>query len=154
MTKLILENVVDLGMAENGSLPRDQVRRVEVEALVDTGAVALILPQDIVDALGLTTRERRVAKLADGSTCEVTRATGVRVEILGRDMTTDALVVPAGNTPLIGQIQLEYLDLIVDPRNQELRTNPRSPDVWMFDMLGVPAVSGPSAPAELEAGAR
>lgn len=141
MTKLILENVVDRGNAENGTLAPDRVRRVEVEALVDTGAVTLILPQDVVDALGLSIKERRVATLADGSTCEVSRATGVRVEILGRDMTTDALVVPAGSTPLVGQVQLEYLDLIVDPRNQELRTNPRSPDVWMFDMLGLSAAS-------------
>lgn len=66
---------------------------------------------------------------------------GVRVEILGRDMTADALVVPAGNTPLIDQVQLEYLDLIVDARNRELRTNPRSPDVWMFDMLALKAAS-------------
>jgi clan AA aspartic protease len=154
MTKLILENVVDVGNAEAGTLPTEDIRRAEVDALVDTGSVMLVLPRNIVDALGLPIRERRVASLADGSTTEVGRVTGVRVEILGRDMTTDALVVPTGATVLIGQVQLEVLDLVVDPRNQELRTNPRSPDVWMFDMLGVPAVSGPSASAELEAGAR
>ncbi|MDF3070297.1 MAG: hypothetical protein K0R38_5898 [Polyangiaceae bacterium] len=137
MTKLILENVVDRGMADNGLIARERVRHVEVEGLVDTGSVMLVLPQDIADALGLQTAERRVATLADGSTCEVGRVTGVRVEILGRDMTTDALVVPTGATPLIGQVQLEVLDLIVDPKNREVRTNPRSPDVWMFDMLSV-----------------
>jgi clan AA aspartic protease len=137
MTKVILENVVDRGNAENGALPPTQVRRVEAEALVDTGAITLVLPRDIVDALGLPIRERKLATLADGSTCEVGRVTGVRVEILGRDMTTDALVVPSGTTPLIGQLQLEFLDLVVDARSQEVRTNPRSPDVWMFDMLSV-----------------
>lgn len=137
MTKLLLENVVDRGNADNGLIPREQVRRVEVEGLVDTGAVMLVLPQDIADSLGLKMAERRVATLADGSTCEVGRVTGVRVEILGRDMTTDALVVPVGATPLIGQVQLEVLDLIVDAKNREVRTNPRSPDVWMFDMLAL-----------------
>ncbi len=137
MTKLILENVVDRGMAAKGLIPPEHVRRVEVEGLVDTGAVMLVLPQDIADSLGLQVTERRVASLADGSTCEVGRVTGVRVEILGRDMTTDALVVPVGATPLIGQVQLEVLDLIVDAKNREVRTNPRSPDVWMFDMLSV-----------------
>lgn len=135
MTKLLLENVVDRGNADRGLITREEVRRVEVEGLVDTGSVMLVLPQDLADALGLPMVERRVATLADGSTCEVGRVTGVRVEILGRDMTTDALVVPAGATPLIGQVQLEVLDLVVDPRNREVRTNPRSPDVWMFDML-------------------
>jgi clan AA aspartic protease len=135
MTKLILENVVDRGNADSGLLSREQVRRVEVEGLVDTGAVMLVLPQNVADALGLPMAERRTATLANGSTCEVGRVTGVRVEILGRDMTTDALVVPTGATPLIGHVQLEVLDLVVDSRNREVRTNPRSPDVWMFDML-------------------
>lgn len=137
MTKLMPENVVARKNAPSGLIPRDQVRRLEVEGLVDTGAVMLVLPQDIADSLGLEVDERRVASLADGSTCEVGRVTGVRVEILGRDVTTDALVVPVGATPLIGQVQLEVLDLIVDAKNREVRTNPRSPDVWMFDMLAL-----------------
>ncbi len=44
------------------------------------------------------------------------RVTGVRLEILGRDMTCDALVLPEGTQALIGQIPLEALDLIVDPK--------------------------------------
>jgi len=137
MTKLTLENIVDRDNAENGLIQRSQVRRVEVEALVDTGAITLVLPADLVAALGVPLRDRRTARLADGSTCEVGRVTGLRIEILGRDMTGDALVVPAGATPLIGQVQLEMLDLIVDPKSQEVRPHPRSPDVPMFDMLGV-----------------
>lgn len=152
MTKLILENVVDRGNAENGVIAREQVRRVETEGLVDTGSVMLVLPADIVAALGLPIRERKVATLADGSTCEVGRVTGVRVEILGRDMTTDALVVPEGATPLIGQVQLEVLDLVVDAKAQEVRTNPRSPDVWMFDMLALREGGRASVAPRFEAG--
>jgi clan AA aspartic protease len=137
MTKLKLENVVDRGNAENGSIPWDQVRSVEVEALVDTGATRLVLPADLVEALGVPLRDRKTARMADGSLSEVARVTGLRIEILGRDMTGDALVVPAGATPLIGQVQLEMLDLVVDPRSQELRPNPRSPDGPMYDMLSV-----------------
>lgn len=44
-------------------------------------------------------------------------------------------MVPTGATPFIEQVQLEVLDSVVDPKNREVRTNPRSPDVWMFDML-------------------
>ena len=137
MTKLTLENVVDRGNAATGLIRPDQVRRVEVEALVDTGATTLVLPADIAEKLGVTFRDRKTAVMADGSLSEVARVTGLYIEILGRDMTGDALVVPAGATPLIGQVQLEMLDLIVDPRSQEIRTNPRSPDVHMYDMLGL-----------------
>jgi hypothetical protein len=36
-------------------------------------------------------------------------------------MVTFAFVMPAGTTPLIGQIPLEALDLVVEPRDQSLR---------------------------------
>jgi hypothetical protein len=52
-------------------------------------------------------------------------------------MTCDALVEAAGTTPLIGQIPLEALDLIVDPKNREVRVNPASPDMPLLDLLAV-----------------
>ncbi len=137
MTKVILENAADRSNAENGLIRPDQVRRVELEALVDTGATMMVLPADVVAALGLTVRTYRPARLADGSLCDVGRVTGMWIEILGRDMTGDALVVPPGNQALIGQVQLEVLDLIVDARSQEARVNPAHPDVPILDMLGV-----------------
>jgi len=121
MTKLTLENAVDHENALNGVIAVDQIRRVEVDALVDTGATMLALPADIAAKLGVTTRDRRRAKLADGTSIEVGRVTGLRIEILGRDMTGDAWVLPVGATPLIGQVQLELLDLIVDAKSQEVR---------------------------------
>jgi hypothetical protein len=46
-----------------------------------------------------------------------------------------ALVVPAGSTALIGQIPLEALDLVVDPKSRDVRVNPASPDVPCLDLL-------------------
>jgi clan AA aspartic protease len=137
MTKLTLENFTDRENAANGLIRPEEVRRVEVEALVDTGATTLVLPADIAAILGVPIRDRKTARMADGSLSEVARVTGLYIEILGRDMTGDALIVPAGVAPLIGQVQLEMLDLVVDPRSQEARPNPRSPDAPMYDMLGL-----------------
>jgi clan AA aspartic protease len=147
MTKLIIENVGDRLNAESGLILPSQVRRIEVEALVDTGATTLVLPADLVAQLGLPLRDRRTARLADGTLSEVARVTGMHIEILGRDMTGDALVVPAGATPLIGQVQLEMLDLVVDPRSQELRPNPRSPDAPMYDLLAMRLATSADASA-------
>jgi clan AA aspartic protease len=137
MTKVILENATDRVNAESGLIQPDQVRRIELEALVDTGATMMVLPADLVASLGLTVRTYRPARLADGSLCDVGRVTGLWIEILGRDMTGDALVVPAGAQPLIGQVQLEVLDLVVDAKSREARVNPAHPDVPILDMLGV-----------------
>jgi hypothetical protein len=52
-------------------------------------------------------------------------------------MTTDALVLPTGSTPVIGQIPLEELDLVVDPKSRELTVNPASPDTPTLDLMRV-----------------
>jgi hypothetical protein len=50
-------------------------------------------------------------------------------------MFTSACVTPAGTTPLVGEIPLEELALIVDPKRQELRPNPEHPDGPIIDAL-------------------
>jgi clan AA aspartic protease len=137
MTKLKLTNSVDLAKAREGLISPNQIRSVEVEALVDTGATTLVLPADVVAALGVHEVRRVSVGIADGSVRSVPIVGDLRIEILGRDMTCDALVMPAGTTPLIGQIPLEFLDLVVNPRSQEITVNPASPDRQRIYVLRV-----------------
>ena len=135
MTKLTITNGFDTENSARGLLAIDRVRSVEVEALVDTGATTLCLPEDVVKALGLREINRRKVKLADGSIREMSNVTGAFIEILGRGMSCDALVTPAGTTPLIGQIPLEALDLVVDPKSRDVHVNPASPDMPLLDLM-------------------
>ena len=137
MTKLRLWNNVDLGMVARGLLPAAAVRTEEVDALVDTGATMLVLPADLCQRLAFGILPPRSVTLADGKEKEVPHVGDVRLSILGRDMQCDALVMPAGTTPLIGQVQLEVLDLIVDARSREVRVNPAHPDAPIVDLLAV-----------------
>ncbi len=137
MTRIKLTNSLDIGNARSGILQADRIRAVELEALVDTGATLLALPEDAVDQLGLTQMDWRKVRLADGSLRELALVGDLRVEILGREMTCDALVMPAGSTPLIGQMQLEALDLLVDAKSRQVTVNPASPDTPLLDMLRV-----------------
>lgn len=135
MTKLKLTNNTDLDKARERLIPPDRVRSVEVEALVETGATTLVLPADVVRRLGLVEQGRRKVRYANGQVAEVPWVGGVRVEILGRETTCDALVEAAGTTPLVGQIPLEALDLVVDPKTGEACVNPASPDAPLLDLL-------------------
>src|SRR5262245_29578410 len=126
MTKLTLWNNTDLDLADRGLIAREAVRKVELEAVVDTGASTLVIPQDVVDALGLTIFDHLPVRLADGKQYSWPVAGSLRISILDRGMQCDAFVAPAGATALIGQIPLERLDLIVDPKSQEVRV--KSPD--------------------------
>jgi clan AA aspartic protease len=137
MTRLKVTNAIDLANAAQGSLSPSNVRSVELEALVDTGATMLALPEDVVARLGVATLGKRRARDARGMLVELTWVGDLRIEILGREMTADALVLPAGATALIGQIPLEALDLVVDPKSHEVRVNPESPDLPLLDLMRV-----------------
>ena len=132
MTKLKLTNLVDLAKAREGLIPPEQIRSVEVEALVDTGATTLALPADVVAALGLHEIRKVTLGLGDGRIQTVSLVGDLRIEILGRDMTCDALVMPEGTTPLIGQIPLEELDLVVHPKSRDLMVNPAHPEGRLY----------------------
>ena len=135
MTAIRLTNAGDRELSLRGQLPLGDVRCETIEALVDTGATTLAIPDDVARRLGLRFAGTRNVRYANGQREAIPWVEGVRVEILGREMTCDAFVVPAGATALIGQIPLEALDLIVDPKNREVRVNPESPESPLLDLL-------------------
>ena len=124
LTEATLENLMDLWEAERGLRPPDQVRRITVtDALVDTGATLLALPTRYIRLLGLTKKySRRVTSTMGPGAVEVYGT--VRLTIQGRDCPTDVMEVSDEVPVLIGQIPLEYLDFVVDPRSQRLIGNP------------------------------
>lgn len=110
-------------------------KTVEVEALIDTGAMMLVLPQDIVDELGLRKFREATVRYANNKT-EVKPVYGVvTAELKCRAGEFDVLAESEGCQPLVGQILLEQLDLIVDPGTRSVIPNPRSPDMPMVDVL-------------------
>jgi predicted aspartyl protease len=125
-TTVKLANAVDTALVSMVKLTDDEVRRIEVEGIVDTGAVASILPVHVADKLGLITRGHRVAKYADGRTETVGVTTPVLWEILGRDTVEEALVL--GDEVLIGQTVLERLDLLANCSERKLMPHPDRPN--------------------------
>ncbi len=137
MTRIRLTNSMDREKAFAGELDTSEVRSETIEALVDTGATTLAIPEDVARRLGVRFAGTRNVRMASGERHAIPWVAGVHLEILGRDMTCDALVLPVGVPALIGQIPLEALDLIVDPKNREVRVNPESPDAPLLDLYAV-----------------
>jgi clan AA aspartic protease len=121
-----LTNAVDEALVRRGMLAPDQVRSCDVEALVDTGAIRMVLPPHIAARLGLGLRGQRMAEYADGRTEAVSVTEPLVVELEGRDTLEEALVL--GDAVLIGQTVLEKLDLFVDCQGRRLVPNPAHPD--------------------------
>jgi clan AA aspartic protease len=125
-TKVKLTNAVDDALASMGQLAPEKVRSVEVEAIVDTGAIASVLPIQIVEQIGLLIRGHRVAKYADGRNDSVGVTTPILFEILNRNTVEEAFVL--GDEVLIGQTILEKLDLLADCAGRQVIPNPAHPN--------------------------
>ncbi len=122
-----LENFGDREAVVRGSLSADQVRSQRFDVVVDSGAVMLVLPQDLVEALGLRILRKAIVAYADERKVEVDMAGVVSVKVAGRAVETNCLVGPPGSEALLGQTVLEQADLLIDCANQQLITRPGSP---------------------------
>jgi clan AA aspartic protease len=134
MPTIKLTNMFDVQKAEEG-IGTGEIRSLETAALVDTGATQLVITEEVRQKLGLKARGIRKVRYANGQIAEILWVRGVLLEILGREMVCGALVESGAGNILIGQIPLEELDLVVDPKSRELRVNPESPDMPLLDIL-------------------
>jgi len=123
-----LENAGDRFAFEQGFIAEDAIRSYEIPAIVDTGAVMLVLPQNAVEKLGLKTRRTVIVSYADERKDERPVAGPLTIRIGDRFMSTDCIVGPPLSEALVGQIVLEELDLVADCRSRTLIPNPISPD--------------------------
>lgn len=121
---LTVTNWVDEVLAEQGFIPKDQVRSLTLEnVLVDTGASRLCLPKEIIQALGLKCVGENDVKTVLGPT-KFRVFAGVKLEVAGREGRYDCVELREGTDPLLGLIPLEDLGLELDLQNQELRVLP------------------------------
>lgn len=121
-----LANNDDLARAKAGDIPPERVRRATVSGLVDSGAARLVLPQSVVEQLGVSLSDTIKVRYADDRTADRPLATDVRLAYAGRSSVFDAVVEPRRSSALIGAIVLESLDLVVDCTGQKLV--PRDPE--------------------------
>jgi predicted aspartyl protease len=123
--ELEVANNDDLALVRRGVSRPDQVRRETIRGVVDSGASKLVLPQAVVNRLGLPLGDKVKVRYVDGRQAERREAKGVFLKFLCRDGTFTAVSVPKRETALIGAIVLEDLDLLVDCVAQ--RVVPRDP---------------------------
>ena len=123
-----LENTADRNIVGAGLRDESTIRRTRVDGVVDTGAVMLVLPENVVDRLGLERQRKVVVSYADDRRESRSVAGPVTIHIGDRFMITECVVGPPLSEPLIGQIVLEALDLIADCTNRTVAPRPESPD--------------------------
>lgn len=99
----------------------------EADALVDTGALLLCIPEHVATQLSLPTLQEREATTADGKRHLCPYVGPVEVTFDNRSCFVGALVF--GDEVLLGAVPMEDLDLIISPAKQMVIINPESPNL-------------------------
>jgi clan AA aspartic protease len=99
---------------------------IELNSLVDTGALMLCIPQSVAHQLELEELDKRPVTIADGSSHQVPYVGPVRVDFENRFCFVGALVI--GDEILLGAVPMEDMDLVVHPATQKLMPNPLHPN--------------------------
>ena len=99
--------------------PSAPERVVELEGIVDTGAIYSVIPRSVLEELGVRPIERRRFRAFGGY---VERDIGeVGVELMGRKRTITVIFGEAGDITVLGITALEAFGLELDPVRGTLR---------------------------------
>jgi clan AA aspartic protease len=132
-----LINADDLAMVRRYKIGEDEVKRMTVKMMVDTGSVYMCINETVREQLDLAVLERRKGQLADGSIVEYDVVGPIEVKFKNRRCVVDAMVLPGDNEMLLGAIPLEDMDILVHPHRQELIVNPEHPYVAQMKIKSV-----------------
>ena len=115
---------------------RPDLQPVEVDALADTGALHLCIPEHVAIQLELDEFDRREVTLADGSRRIVSYVGPLLLTVANRKGLAGAMVL--GNEVLLGAIPVEDLDLVVVPGTRRVMPNPANPNIAGSIAKGLP----------------
>jgi clan AA aspartic protease len=115
-----LVNAGDLEASKRNIIGEDEVKSITVRALVDTGCITFCINEAIQEVLQLSKKGTRPTVLADGRVLQLDVVGPIEIYYLDRYCTTNALLMPGNEEPLLGAIPMEEMDLIVYPGRNEL----------------------------------
>jgi len=122
-----LINAEDLGLARKYIISDEEVKKLQLNILVDKGSYNLCINETIQSQLDLPFLEKRKGQLADGSIHEYDLVGPIVLKFKNRQTVCNALVLSGDNEPLLGAIPLEDMDVLIHPLRQELIVNPEHP---------------------------
>lgn len=124
-----LVNSNDLAFAKKHLIGEDEIRRITVPSLVDSGSYMLAINENIQSYLQLPFIERRRVQLANSQIVDCDIVGPVELHFKNRGTSCRAMVLPGDSEVLLGSIPMEDLDVMIHPQRQELIVNPNYPDM-------------------------
>lgn len=124
-----LINSYDQENARRYLIGEEEIRRMYVNVLADSGAMMLCINENVQEILQLPYGGKRRMQTADGRVIECDIVEGVKVKFENRTTVCRAAVLPGDSELLLGVIPMEDMDVIIHPLRQELMANPDSPGI-------------------------
>jgi clan AA aspartic protease len=106
---------------------KPELKPLKVNALVDTGAMTICIPEHVATQLQLREIEKREVRTADERTHVVPYVGPLQINFENRTSFTGALII--GESVFLGAISLEDMDLVISPSGQTITVNPQSPNI-------------------------
>ena len=126
--EITLTNGIDVCKIKKNEIGEDELRKITVKALVDSGSLMMAINENIQSYLQLPFMYKKPFELADGQIKECDVVGHLEVKFKNRDTTCDAVVLPGDSEVLLGLIPLEVMDVLIDPCRQQLVVNPAHPE--------------------------
>jgi hypothetical protein len=114
---------------------------LQADALVDSAALHVFIPQSVCDQLQLEKLGERELLLANGARRVVPYVGPLEVRFKNRAGFMGAIVL--GDQVVVGSIAMEDMDLVILPLTRELEVNPRSPRLARSIATTAPGASEP-----------
>lgn len=124
---LEIVNSDDIALAIHGYLQKENIRKANVRALVDSGAYMMCINENIKNQLGLKVITTQVAELANGMKETYEIVGPIEVNFKNRSTSCRAMVLPGDSEVLLGAIPMEDMDVVIDPKMQTLGLPPDRP---------------------------
>ena len=122
-----LTNADDIALSKRNYITKDEIRYINVNAMVDSGAYMLAINESIKIQLGLDVIDEKTAQLADGSLVTLDVVGPIQVIFENRKAMCNAMVLSGETEVLLGAIPMEEMDVLIHPKEQKLIVNPAHP---------------------------
>jgi clan AA aspartic protease len=129
-----LTSVEDVMLAKRNIIGVEEIKKVKLNMLVDSGAYMMAINETIQSQLELPFIEKRKVQVADSRVVEYDVVGPVHVKFANRKATCNAFVLPGDSEPLLGAIPMEEMDVLIHPLRQELIVNPEHPNYAVLKM--------------------
>jgi len=129
-----LINADDLALARKHIIGEEEIKRIHLNMLADSGAYMMAINENIQTILQLPFVEKRKAVMADGSVAEYDTVGPVIVKFKNRTAVCNAFVLAGDAEPLLGSIPMGEMDVVIYTHQHQLVVNPEHPEYAVLKM--------------------